>query len=228
MLFVALLPSDTPAKNLTADPPPATGPYMIVKSEPGRGWSYARNPALGEEQRPAVIREVPDGNFDKIEISVVRNDATQVNEIERNKTTGCSRRCPSDLREVIVDKYEGHPVPGRAPDQHLLLLDEHDAGRPSTTSRCARRSTTRSTPTPWNGSTPARWPRPTRSCPRGCRATKTLDLYPHDMAKAKELLAEANPSDRDITVWSRQRKPQRRSGRLLPGRARRSSASTPS
>jgi peptide/nickel transport system substrate-binding protein len=28
-----------------------------------------------------------------------------------------------------------------------------------------------------------------------------LDLYPHDMAKAKALIKEANPSDRNITVW---------------------------
>jgi peptide/nickel transport system substrate-binding protein len=31
---------------------------------------------------------------------------------------------------------------------------------------------------------------------------KPFDLYPHNMAKAKELIAEANPSDRDITVWT--------------------------
>ena len=53
MLFAALLPAGTPAKNLTADPPPATGPYVITKSEPGRGWSYERNPLLGEGQRPS-------------------------------------------------------------------------------------------------------------------------------------------------------------------------------
>ena len=28
------------------------------------------------------------------------------------------------------------------------------------------------------------------------------DLYPHDLAKAKQLIGEANPSDMDITVWT--------------------------
>ncbi len=28
------------------------------------------------------------------------------------------------------------------------------------------------------------------------------ELYPYDMAEAKKLIAEANPSDRDITVWT--------------------------
>ena len=44
LMFVAPLPPDTPIKNLSADPPPATGPYEIVSSDPGRGWKYERNP----------------------------------------------------------------------------------------------------------------------------------------------------------------------------------------
>src|SRR6185295_7147777 len=36
LLFAAVLPSGTPAKDLTADPAPATGPYMITKVERGR------------------------------------------------------------------------------------------------------------------------------------------------------------------------------------------------
>jgi len=44
LLFVALLPPDTPNRNMTAEPPPATGPYVITKSEPGKGWEYERNP----------------------------------------------------------------------------------------------------------------------------------------------------------------------------------------
>ena len=31
---------------------------------------------------------------------------------------------------------------------------------------------------------------------------KKFDLYPHDMTKAKELIKEANPADRNVTVWS--------------------------
>ena len=29
-----------------------------------------------------------------------------------------------------------------------------------------------------------------------------FELYPHDMDKAKQLIKEANPSDKDITVWT--------------------------
>ena len=41
---------------------------------------------------------------------------------------------------------------------------------------------------------------------------KKYDLYPHDMAKAKKLIAEANPSDRDITVWTDNESPNNEAG----------------
>ena len=31
---------------------------------------------------------------------------------------------------------------------------------------------------------------------------KQFDLYPYNMGKAKQLIKEANPSDRNITVWT--------------------------
>ena len=39
-----------------------------------------------------------------------------------------------------------------------------------------------------------------------------FDLYPHDMAKAKELIAEANPADREITVWTDNESPNDEAG----------------
>ena len=45
--------------------------------------------------------------------------------------------------------------------------------------------------------------RRSRSCRRACPVTQEYKLYPGpDMNKAKQLLAEANPADKDITVWT--------------------------
>jgi ABC-type transport system substrate-binding protein len=106
MLFVALVPPGTPAKNLTTSPPPATGPYEITDVEPGKGWSYVRNPQWAKANG-AAIPEVP-----------------------------------------------GH---------------------------------------------------------------QTFNLYPHDMAKAKKLFAEANPSDRNITVWTDNESPNDKAGAYYAG-----------
>lgn len=210
MLFAAPLPPGTPAKNLTADPPPATGPYMITKVEPGRGWSYARNPYWAKANGPQ-IDTVSDGHFDKIEINIVRNDATQVNEIERDKTMWMQTLVPADQREKIIDKYEGtqfridHPINlyyfwmngERAPfDDVKVRQAVNYAVDPAALERI------------YAGSLAS----VQQILPVGMPGHEELNLYPHNMAKAKKLLAEANPSDRDITVWTDNESPNDEAG----------------
>jgi peptide/nickel transport system substrate-binding protein len=45
--------------------------------------------------------------------------------------------------------------------------------------------------------------------PPGMPGHKKLNLYPHDMKKAKELIAEAAPSDKEITVWTVNEQPSK-------------------
>ena len=53
--------------------------------------------------------------------------------------------------------------------------------------------------------------------PPGMPGYKKLDLYPHDMKKAKELIAEANPSDQEITVWTDNEPPSDDAGAYYQG-----------
>ena len=210
MLFAAVLPPGTPAKNLSADPPPATGPYYITKSEPGRGWSYARNPYWAKDNGPKVA-EVPDGHFDKIEIKVVRNDSTQVNEIERNKTMWMQTLVPADQRESIVNKYEGtqfrvdHPINlyyfwmnmTATPFDDLKVREAVNyAVDPAALERI------------YAGSLAAAH----QVLPEGMPGHEPINLYPHDMGKAKQLFKEANPADKDITVWTDDESPNNEAG----------------
>lgn len=215
MLFAAVLPSGTPAKNLTADPPPATGPYMITESEPGRGWSYARNPYWAKANGPR-ISEVPAGHVDKIDIKVIRNDSTQVNEIERGKANWMQTPISSDLYNKVKDKYEGtqfrveHPInlylfwinTERPPfDDVKVRQAVNYAINPEALERI------------YSGSLAATH----QILPEGTPGHKPFDLYPYNMAKAKELLAEANPSDRDITVWTDNESPNNEAGEYYEG-----------
>ncbi len=213
MLFAAPLPAGTPAKNLSADPPPATGPYYITKSEPGRGWSYARNPYWAKANGPQVDA-VGDGHFDKIEIKVVRNDSTQVNEIERDKTMWMQTLVPADQREHIVDKYEGtqfrvdHPI-----NLYYFWMNNEKAPFDDVKVRQAVNYAIDSAALEriYAGSLAAAH----QILPEGMPGHEDIDLYPHDMAKAKELMAEANPSDRDITVWTDNESPNDEAGAYL-------------
>ena len=53
--------------------------------------------------------------------------------------------------------------------------------------------------------------------PTGMPGGAKLDLYPHDLSKAKELIAEANPSDREITVWTESEPPSKDVGAYYQG-----------
>src|SRR5262249_60074378 len=43
--YAAPVPPDTPMRNQTLSPPPATGPYMVARAKRGVGWMIVRNPA---------------------------------------------------------------------------------------------------------------------------------------------------------------------------------------
>lgn len=200
MLFAAVLPAGTPAKNLSADPPPATGPYAIVKSEPGRGWSYMRNPAW-TRTNGALMPDLPDGNFDKIEIKVVSNDSTQVNEIERGKTDWMQPPPPADLYAKVKNEYEGSQFRVEHPINNYFFW--MNTSRPPFDDLKVRQAVNYAVNTAaleriYAGSLVATH----QILPEGMPGHEEFDLYPHDMAKAKELMAQANPSDREITVWA--------------------------
>jgi peptide/nickel transport system substrate-binding protein len=210
MLFTALLPPGTPARNLSADPPPATGAYVITKSEPGRSWSYARNPQWAKNNA-ALMPELPSGHFDKIDITVVRNKSTQVNEVERGSSEWMQSLIPADLYNKVKDKYEGtqfrveHPI-------NLYYFWMNTAKAPFDDPKVRQAVNyavdTKALERIYAGSLAATH----QILPVGMPGHEEFDLYPHDMAKAEALIREANPSDRDITVWTDNENPNDEAG----------------
>ena len=215
MLFVALVPPGTPAKNLTTSPPPATGPYEITDVEPGKGWSYVRNPQWAKANG-AAIPEVPSGHVDRIDISLVSNGSTQVNEVERNQTDWMQTLVPADQYAKVKSKYEGtqfrveHPISTyffwmntqRAPFDDVKV---RQAVNYAVDSAALERI--------YAGQLAASH----QILPEGMPGHQTFNLYPHDMAKAKKLFAEANPSDRNITVWTDNESPNDKAGAYYAG-----------
>ncbi|HEV7401224.1 MAG TPA: ABC transporter substrate-binding protein [Solirubrobacterales bacterium] len=213
--FVALLPKGTPVKNLTADLPPASGPYKIVKTEPGRGWSYERNPQWAKTNGK-LMPEIPGGHVNKIAIKVASNDSTQVNEVERGKTDWMQTAISADLYPKVKEKYEGtqfrvEPTVStyyfwmnttKAPFDDLKVRQAVNyAVNPAALERIYA-----GTLSPLH-----------QILPPGMPGHKPFDLYPHDMAKAKKMIAEANPSDRDITVWTDNESPNNEAGQYYQG-----------
>jgi len=210
LLYSAVLPADTPAKNLTDDPPPATGPYAIVKTEHGRGWSYERNPVWAKTNGPAMP-DLPDGHFDRIEIDVVRNKATSVNEIERGKSEWMQSILPADLYNKVKDRYEGTQF--RVEDPLNIYFFWMNMSRPPFDDLEVRQAVNYAVDSAaleriYSGALAADH----QILPEGMPGRKEFNLYPHDMAKAKALIEGANPSDREVTVWTDNESPNDEAG----------------
>ena len=208
--FLALVPKGTPAKNLTATPPPATGPYEIVKSEPGRAWSYERNPQWAKNNA-ALMPEVPSGHVDKIDITVVRNDATRINEIERDKKDWTQAAPPSDLFQKVREKYEGTQF--RLEDTVSIYYFWMNMQKPPFDDLKVREAVNYAVnPEALERIYAGSLKSAHQILPPGMPGHEDFNLYPYNLEKAKKLIAEANPSDRDITVWTDNENPNNEAG----------------
>jgi peptide/nickel transport system substrate-binding protein len=210
MMFVAPLPQDTPVEDLSANPPAASGQYMITKSEPGRGWEYARNPQW-EKVNGEAMPDLPDGHVDKIKIEIVRNSSTQVNGVEQGKYDWMQTPPPADRYADVKAKFEGTQFrvestvstyyfwmnAERAPFDDLKVRQAVNyAVDPAALERI------------YAGQLAATQ----QILPPGMPGYKKFELYPHDLDKAKQMIEEANPSDRDVTIWTDNESPNDEAG----------------
>jgi peptide/nickel transport system substrate-binding protein len=215
LLFAAPVPGDTPMKNLTAEPPPATGPYVIVKSEPGRSWSYARNPQWAKNNAK-LVPNVPSGHVDKIDLKVVRNPSTQVNEVERGKSDWMQTTLPANVYSQVKSKYEGTQFRVEPTISNYFFW--MNTTRPPFDDLKVRQAVNYAL----NGEALERIYAGSLKAiqqilPPGMPGYKQFELYPHNLAKAKKLIAEADPSDRNITVWTDDESPNNEAGAYYEG-----------
>lgn len=200
LMFAAVIPADTPDKDLTTNPPPATGPYEIVDVKPGKSWTYKRNPAWAKANGDA-IDTVPAGYMDQIDVKVVRNATTQVNDVESGRYQWMQPPPPPDRYAEVKRKFEGTQF--RTDPTLSTYFFWFNTTEPPFDDVKVRQAVNYAINADaleriYAGSLSA-----TRQMlPPGMPGSEELDVYPHDLAKAKELLAEAKPSDMKIGVWT--------------------------
>lgn len=199
LMFVAPVPPDTPNSNQSLNPPPATGPYVITKSDPGKGWSYERNPQWAKTNSEAMP-DLPSGHMDKIDITIIRNASTQVNDLEQGKIEWMQTQVPPDRYAEVKNKYEGTQL--RIESTISTYYFWMNTTRPPFDDLKVRQAVNYAVD-------PAALERiyvgsikgTQQILPPGMPGYEKFELYPHDLAKAKAMIKEADPSDMDVTVW---------------------------
>ncbi len=203
-----LVPTGTAMKNLSADPPPGVGPYMITQAVPNRGFTVKRNPRFAAFKIP----DIPSGSVDEIDVKIVSNTQSEAQQVLSNQADifDPGDTLPPSLLPQITsqakDRFAREPIPStyyfflnttKAPFNNLMARQavnyaiDRDA--------LVRLASGFLKPTCWfipEGIVG----HPTASCPYGDKP---------DLAKAKSLVQQSGLAGTPITVWGQQRSPRR-------------------
>ncbi|MGN6663674.1 MAG: ABC transporter substrate-binding protein [Solirubrobacterales bacterium] len=215
LMFVAPVPKGTPDEDLSANPPPATGPYMITKSKPGQGWEYERNPEWAKVNSKAMP-EYPSGHIDGAKITVVRNPQTQVNDIEQGKYDWMQNPPPASRYAQVKAKYEGTQFKV-VPTISTYYFWMNTTKAPFSDVKVRQAVNYAIDPAALERIYSGQIKASHQILPNGMPGHQAIDLYPHNMAKAKEMIQEAHPSDMNITVWTDNESPNKEAGEYYEG-----------
>lgn len=213
--YVALLPANTPDKDLTAEPPPATGPYVISSVKVGGNWEYERNPQWAKNNEK-LLPQLPSGHVDKIKIQVLRNPQTEVNYVESGKLDWMGNEVPPDRYQDVKAKYEGSQFRVE-PTFSNYFFWMNTTRAPFDDVKVRQAVNYAIDPRALERIYSGRLEGGQQVLPPGMPGYKKLDLYPHDMKKAKQQIAEAAPSDKQIVVWTDNEQPSDDAGAYYQG-----------
>jgi peptide/nickel transport system substrate-binding protein len=214
LMFVAPVPQNTPDEDQSANPIPASGPYMITKSQPGRGWDYERNPYWANDNGKEI--EIPAGHVDKIEIEVQRNQSTQVNDVESGKLNWIFDPPPTDRYQEVKEKFEGTQF-RTEPTISTYYFWMNQTTEPFNNLKVREAVNYAVDPAALERIYTGQIVGTQQILPPGMPGYKKLELFPHDVKKAKELVAESGVKDKEVTVWTDTESPNNDAGTYYQG-----------
>ncbi|HWK26963.1 MAG TPA: ABC transporter substrate-binding protein [Solirubrobacter sp.] len=206
-----LVPSGTAMTNLSNDPPPGVGPYMIKDVSPNRSYSVVKNPRFASLHIPGI----PVGHLDKITINITSNTQSEAQQVLSNQADAFD---PGDtLPPALVPQIEAkagnrfarEPIPST----FYFFLNtttkpfNNPKAREAVNLALDRRAMARLAsgflqpgcyflPEGIVG-------HPTSPCPYGDPNSAP------NVAKAKQLVQQAGLEGTKVTVWGQERSPRR-------------------
>src|SRR4029450_734018 len=194
--FASVVPGDTPAKNMTKDPPPGTGCYMFKNVQLNRSYDLVRNPNFSPSLKGTDVDQC---NADSIHVEIDPQTSSQVTKIIRGDLDFMVHNPPPDrvaeLKNKYKDRFEQFPTNStfyffmntEAPPfddlkvrQAVNYAIDVNAIHPAQGGVLAPAHTTLPPGVPgYDGS--------------------QSDLYPFDLDKAKQLIKESGHEGDDVT-----------------------------
>jgi peptide/nickel transport system substrate-binding protein len=199
LMFAAPIPQTTPLdKDATNNPPPSSG--MFSKVDSPRTLTMERNPNF-QTVKDAGATEVADAGVDKITLIENKNQSAQVTDIQQNKVDFMIDPPPSDRLQEIRSRYGDRFRMEDSINTYYFFMNTERA--PFNDLKVRQAINYAVDPEALNRIFGGRMHPTQQILPPGMPGYQEYKLYPGpDMNKARQLIAEANPADRDITVWT--------------------------
>src|SRR5262245_25711673 len=201
LMFAAPVPKSTPLdKDQTNTPPPASGPLMITNVDAPNSYTEERNPQF-KTVRAAGASDVPDAHVDKITVTQNKNQSAQATAIQQNQNDFMVDPPPADLLPQIESQYSDRFRFQDSINTYYFFFNT--VAPPFNDVRVRQAVNYAIDPAALNRIFGGRLHPSQQILPPGMPGYQEYKLYPGpDLNKAKALLAQANPSDMDITVWT--------------------------
>jgi peptide/nickel transport system substrate-binding protein len=155
--------------------------------------------------------DLPGGHVDRITMAVISNASTEVNDIERGHLDWMQNPPPPDRYAEIRKRYEGTQFrPEPVISNFYFWMNTRSA--PFDDVRVRRAVNYALEPGALERIYAGSLKRLQQIIPAGMPGFRRFAPYPHDLAKARELIAAANPSERRVTVWTDSTPPGKEAG----------------
>ena len=201
-IFAAPIPQGTPAKDQSTTPIPSTGPYQIASYKPNRQFVMTRNPNF------KALPNVPATNPDKITVTIVGDDAAALQKVINGQADYNFHPIPPDRLSNVQDKYADQLKVYTPANTYYFFMNVRL--KPFDDVR-VRRAVNYAIDRDALVRTYAGLAKPTENIlPPTYPQYKKHNLYPHDMAKAKQLIEQAGVQGAKLTVWTSNRDTARR------------------
>ena len=200
--FAALIPAATPAKDQSTHPAPSTGPYMIQSYKPNRSAVVVRNPQW-KSNKGTGITEVPNGNPDKMTFDILGDPGVALTRTLKGQDDYDFQQPPPDRLGTLQSKYSNQTKVYTPANTYYFFMNTrmkpfNDVRvRQAVNYAINRQALVRiygGLANPTENILPPTYPQ-----------YQKHTLYPYNLKKAKQLIAQAGVKGMSLTVWNHDR-----------------------
>jgi peptide/nickel transport system substrate-binding protein len=198
--FAALVPASAPAKDQSTTPMPATGPYMIKSYAPNKQAIVVRNPNFDAS---VFGGNVPAGNPDKMTVDIIGDDTVALQRVISGQDDYDFHQIPPDRLASTQQKYGAQIKVYTPANTYYFFMNVREKPFDNLKVRQAvefavnRDALVRiygGLAQPTENVLPPTYPQ-----------YQKLNLYPYNLAKAKQLIAASGDKGFPVTVWNHDR-----------------------